>query len=67
MANLAAREQMVKAKQEEMKASLKVSDEEEKEVKQVCKDIGDIDITPGMDGCLNFDEYLKIFSVVVTL
>ena len=50
MANLAAHEQMIKAKLEETKASLKVSDEEEVEVKQVCKDVGDIDITPGMDG-----------------
>ena len=67
MANLAAREQMVKAKQEEMKASLKVSDEEEVEVKQVCNDVGDIDITPGMDGLLDFDEYLKVFTALVTL
>ena len=50
-----------------MNASLKVSDEEEVEVKQVCKEAGDIDITPSMDECLNFDEYLKIFSIIVAL
>ena len=46
---------------------LKVKPEEEEEVKEVCAEVGSIDSTPDIAGLLNFDEYLKIFKVIVTL
>lgn len=64
-ANLAAREQQAKAKMEEMKSSLKPSDEQATVIKQVCADMGDIDATPGINGQMNWEEYIKVFKCVV--
>lgn len=35
------------------------------EVKKVCEEKGPVDITPDADGMLKFEEYLKIFSIIV--
>ena len=37
------------------------------ELKQVCSEVGSINSTPEMSGNLAFDEYLKIFRIVVIL
>ena len=50
-----------------MMEELKVKPEEEEEVKEVCAEVGSIDSTPDITGLLKFDEYLKIFKVIVTL
>ena len=65
--NLASREQLVKIKTEKMMEEIKVNPEQTEEVKEVCKEAGEIDSTPDLEGLLAFDEYLKIFRIVVIL
>lgn len=46
---------------------VKVNPEQEEEVKEVLKEVGEVDATPSLDGNLEFEEYLKIFRAVVIL
>lgn len=64
---MASREQMVKEKQEKMMEEIKVNPEQKEEVDEVCDEAGEIDVTPDISGNLAFDEYLKIFRIVVIL
>lgn len=50
-----------------MKESLKLQGEELDEVKALITAAGPIDVTPDMYGVIPFEQYLKIFSVVVTM
>lgn len=50
-----------------MMEEIKVNPEQTEEVKEVCKEAGEIDSTPDLEGLLAFDEYLKIFRIVVIL
>lgn len=58
---------MVKQKKEAMMEELKLKPEEIEELKEVSTEVGSVDGTPNMDGNLKFDEYLKIFRIVVIL
>lgn len=65
--NLASREAMVKEKQEKMMEELKLEPDQQEELKEVCAEVGDVDATPDDSGDLKFDQYLKIFKIVVIL
>jgi len=58
---------MVKDKQAKMMEEIKLSPEQRVEVDEVCDSVGDIDVTPDLQGNLAFDEYLKVFRIVVVL
>ena len=47
--------------------ALQLKPEDEEELKQVCTEVGSIEATPDMSGNLPFDQYLKIFKIVVIL
>lgn len=51
-----------------MQAQLKINEEEKKEVQKACEEAESIDLTPdAKSGHLVFSEYLKVFSIVLTL
>lgn len=51
---------------EEMKSSLKPSDDQASIIKEVCADMGTIDAAPGINGQMNWEEYIKVFRCVVS-
>ena len=50
-----------------MKNKLKLDDEQSQEVKNFIAEQEKANATPGIDGLIAFDDYLKIFGIIVTL
>ena len=50
-----------------MMQELELKAEDMEELKQVCSEVGSIDVTPDISGDLLFEQYLKIFRIVVIL
>ena len=50
-----------------MKNKLKLDDEQSQEVKNFIAEQEKANTTPGIDGLIAFDDYLKIFGIIVTL
>lgn len=64
---LAEREKLKKEEANKFKQSLKLTEEQEKEVQELCKASVTVDGTPELNGLLAFEEYIKLFSLIVTL
>ena len=64
---LAEREKLKKEEATKFKQSLKLTEEQEKEVQELCKASVTVDGTPELNGLLAFEEYIKLFSLIVTL
>ena len=46
---------------------MKLNPEDQQEVETVFQEAGPIDVSVGLGGAMKFEEYLKIFSILVRL
>ena len=61
------REKITKAKEDKIKAVLKLDPADQEEVEKAFKDAGPIDVSTGFGGAIQVQEFLKIFKLLVML
>ena len=64
---MANREQLKKDQHEEFKKSMQLSEEQNKQLREMCEAASVVNGSPGLNGLLAFEEYLKLFKLIVTL
>ena len=64
---LAERERLKKEDMEKQRQELQLTEEQNKQVIEACKASPNVDSTPELNGLMAFDEYMKVFSIIVAL
>ena len=64
---MANREQHKKNQESDYKQQMQLTPEQNKELREMCEAAVAVNGEPGINGLMAFEEYLKIFKLIVTL
>ena len=64
---LAAREKLAKENNAKMRKELAMTEEEQKEIREACEALGEVNVTPNSTGKIDVNEWLKLLGVSVKL